>query len=215
MAIFMQLTAGFVDYLNEANDSSIDDRHFSNAVFTYLRAVDDINSNPKLGVSGLDEGPFADCPICAYVPVQGAAAGRDQGDATVASGSDAGPSAARSGAGLQDGGEGTKTDTGVVAGCCTGAGTSGISLAVWCCQLKSSDYLSRWMQSRSSATTPVVARHPEIYNHILPNSLGLSTRWSPYMLQDVPTSGTHLMATIGVKIRQAKQRRRCLPAIPS
>ncbi|GLI71233.1 hypothetical protein VaNZ11_016354 [Volvox africanus] len=55
--------SGFVDYLNEANDSRIDDRQFLNAVFAYLRAVRDIDSSRKLGVSGLDEGPFADCCV--------------------------------------------------------------------------------------------------------------------------------------------------------
>ncbi|GIL61146.1 hypothetical protein Vafri_15552 [Volvox africanus] len=51
------------------------------------------------------------------------AAGRDVGDATVGAGSHAGPSTAPPRAGLQDGGEGTKMDTGVVVGSYTGAGT--------------------------------------------------------------------------------------------
>ena len=64
------LVTGYLDYLKETHNARVDARQFSGAVFAYLRAVHGIDSNELLGVTGMDEGPFAGCPVCAQIPAQ-------------------------------------------------------------------------------------------------------------------------------------------------
>lgn len=58
-----------MDFLNEAHEARIDDRQFAGSFFAYLRSTHGADSNASLGVTGMDDGPFADCPICAKCPL--------------------------------------------------------------------------------------------------------------------------------------------------
>ncbi|PNH11695.1 hypothetical protein TSOC_001461, partial [Tetrabaena socialis] len=66
---------GFVEYLEDLTGEHVDDRQFVSAYFAYLRAADGIDSFTSLGVEGMDEGLFADCPICATTPTPPASEG--------------------------------------------------------------------------------------------------------------------------------------------